>query len=245
MSQALVLLENMTALKDLFTLIARFILGGVLLAHGWQKYNDWTIAGVRDKFQQMGTPSPEISAQLATHFELAGGALLILGLLVRIVGPILFVEMLGAFWFAHKDNGIFVTDGGWELVAVIGAAGLTIAAAGAGRISLDYLFATPVRRRREKKEAEERAAENQAAADQAIAQQNVAYASAPASAPASTTYSSSSDAETTQFQSPGTVAGTTPTHDAHGTQGTHGTQPVDPDAPTTQWPGTSGGSGRN
>ena len=95
----------MTALKDLFTLIARLILGGVLLAHGWQKYNDWTIAGVQEKFQQMGTPSPEISAQVATYFELAGGALLILGLLVRIVGPILFVEMLGAFWFAHKDNG--------------------------------------------------------------------------------------------------------------------------------------------
>lgn len=245
----------MTAFKDIFALLSRLILGVVLLAHGWQKYNDWTIAGVQDKFQQMGVPSPEISAQIATYFELAGGALLIVGLLVRIVGPLLFIQMLGAFWFAHKDNGIFVADGGWELVGVIGAAGLAIAAAGAGRISLDHLLAAPMRRRKEKKEAEERAAENQAAAEQAVAQNNAAYANAPAGtaagAPAganpygSTTAAPSytADSETTQFQSPGTSAGTTPTHGAPGTQGTRGTHPVDPDAPTTQWPGSAGHTG--
>lgn len=143
----------MTVIRDIFLLIARIILGGVLIAHGWQKFNEWTIDGTASSFQEMGVPSPEISAQVATWFEIGGGAAIILGLLVRLVGPVLFVQMAGAAWFAHRDSGIFVSDGGWEFVAVIGAAGLALSAAGAGRASLDHLFVTPFRKRKEEKEA--------------------------------------------------------------------------------------------
>lgn len=143
----------MTVIRDIFLLIARIILGGVLIAHGWQKLNEWTIDGTASSFQEMGVPSPEISAQIATWFEIGGGAALILGLLVRLVGPVLFVQMAGAAWFAHRDSGIFVSDGGWEFVAVIGAAGLALAAAGAGRVSLDHLFTAPFRKRKDEKEA--------------------------------------------------------------------------------------------
>lgn len=143
----------MTVIRDIFLLIARIILGGVLIAHGWQKLNEWTIAGTASSFQEMGVPSPEISAQIATWFEIGGGAALILGLLVRLVGPVLFVQMAGAAWFAHRDSGIFVSDGGWEFVAVIGAAGLALAAAGAGRVSLDHLLIAPFRKRKDEKEA--------------------------------------------------------------------------------------------
>ncbi|MDK8699805.1 DoxX family protein [Corynebacterium pseudodiphtheriticum] len=143
----------MTVIRDIFLLIARIILGGVLIAHGWQKFNEWTIDGTASSFQEMGVPSPEISAQVATWFEIGGGAAIILGLLVRLVGPVLFVQMAGAAWFAHRDSGIFVSDGGWEFVAVIGAAGLALSAAGAGRASLDHLFVAPFRKRKEEKEA--------------------------------------------------------------------------------------------
>ena len=143
----------MTVIRDIFLLIARIILGGVLIAHGWQKLNEWTIDGTASSFQEMGVPSPEISAQIATWFEIGGGAALILGLLVRLVGPVLFVQMASAAWFAHRDAGIFVSDGGWELVAAIGAAGLALAAAGAGRVSLDHLFIAPFRKRKDEKEA--------------------------------------------------------------------------------------------
>lgn len=143
----------MTVIRDIFLLIARIILGGVLIAHGWQKLNEWTIDGTASSFQEMGVPSPEISAQIATWFEIGGGAALILGLLVRLVGPVLFVQMAGAAWFAHRDSGIFVSDGGWEFVAVIGAAGLALSAAGAGRVSLDHLFIAPFRKRKDEKEA--------------------------------------------------------------------------------------------
>ena len=96
----------------------------------------------------MSVPWPNASAQIATYFELAAGVLLILGLLVRIVGPLLFIQMAFAFGFAHWGKGVFVADGGWELVGVLGAAGLALAASGSGRFSLDYLFMTPVRARK-------------------------------------------------------------------------------------------------
>ena len=101
------IVAGMTFLRGISLLIARVILGVVLIAHGWQKYNDWKIEGTGKSFDGMGVPYPELSAQIATYFELIGGVLLIIGLLVRLVGPIMFVQMLGAFWFAHRDGGVF------------------------------------------------------------------------------------------------------------------------------------------
>lgn len=142
----------MNTLKDVCITISRILVGIVLIAHGWQKYDSWTIDGTAQSFESMSVPWPNASAQIATYFELAAGVLLILGLLVRVVGPLLFIQMAFAFGFAHWGKGVFVADGGWELVGVLGAAGLALTAVGSGRFSLDYLFMTPVRARKERKE---------------------------------------------------------------------------------------------
>lgn len=142
----------MNIFKDVCITISRILVGIVLIAHGWQKYDSWTIDGTAQSFESMSVPWPNASAQIATYFELAAGVLLILGLLVRIVGPLLFIQMAFAFGFAHWGKGVFVADSGWELVGVLGAAGLALAASGSGRFSLDYLFMTPVRARKERKE---------------------------------------------------------------------------------------------
>lgn len=142
----------MNIFKDVCITISRILVGIVLIAHGWQKYDSWTIDGTAQSFESMSVPWPNASAQIATYFELAAGVLLILGLLVRIVGPLLFIQMAFAFGFAHWGKGVFIADGGWELVGVLGAAGLALAASGSGRFSLDYLFMTPVRARKERKE---------------------------------------------------------------------------------------------
>ena len=142
----------MNIFKDVCITISRILVGIVLIAHGWQKYDSWTIDGTAKSFDSMGVPWPDATAQIATYFELAAGVLLILGLLVRVVGPLLFIQMAFAFGFAHWGKGVFVADGGWELVGVLSAAGLALAASGSGRFSLDYLFMTPVRARKERKE---------------------------------------------------------------------------------------------
>lgn len=138
--------------RDLALLAGRVLLGIVLVAHGLQKLDQGGLAGTADGFAQMGIPLATASAAFAIGVEIVGGALLVVGLLTRLVGLLVVADMAGAFWFAHRDGGVFVSGGGWELVAVIGALGLALAASGAGRLSLDGLVGG--RRTRDKSYAE-------------------------------------------------------------------------------------------
>ncbi|SQG64341.1 putative integral membrane protein [Corynebacterium renale] len=132
----------MLIFKDITALVARLLTGSVLIAHGWQKFNEWTIAGTTQAFEGMGVPLPGLSAPLAAVIELVGGILILLGLGTRWVGVIVAALMAGAAIIAHVPNGIFVDAGGWELVGMIAAAGLALAASGAGRVSVDHLIAS-------------------------------------------------------------------------------------------------------
>lgn len=62
-----------------------------------------------------------------------------------VFGVLLLVNMLGAFFFVHIGNGIYVTDGGWELVGALGAGALVLAVVGAGAYSVDALLGRRVR----------------------------------------------------------------------------------------------------
>ncbi|WP_152347552.1 DoxX family protein [Brevibacterium sp. CFH 10365] len=129
-----------TSARDIITLIARIGLGAIFIAHGWQKFNEWTIAGTSDSFAQMGVPMADIAAPVATFVELIGGALLILGALTPIVGFLLAANVIGALVIVHLTPTPFVDQGGWELVAALAAGALLIAAAGPGRLSVDRLL---------------------------------------------------------------------------------------------------------
>lgn len=122
-------------------LVARLILGVVLVAHGWQKFTEWGLAGTTASFQEMGVPAPPASALIAAIVELGGGVLLLLGLFTTVAGFLVALTMLGAVLFVHAPHGVFVAGNGWELVAVIGLAALVFALVGPGRISLDALIA--------------------------------------------------------------------------------------------------------
>lgn len=131
-----------TFARDIITVTARITLGAIFIAHGWQKFNEWTIAGTSDSFAQMGVPLADIAAPVATFIELIGGALLILGALTPIVGFLLAANVIGALIIVHLVPTPFVDQGGWELVAALAAGALLIAAAGPGRLSVDrFLFA--------------------------------------------------------------------------------------------------------
>ncbi|RBP65464.1 putative oxidoreductase [Brevibacterium sanguinis] len=126
--------------RDIATLVARVGLGIIFIAHGWQKFGEWTVAGTAQSFHQMGVPASDIAAPFSTYVELIGGALLILGALTPLVGALLAVNMIGAMILVHLDSGVFVDQGGWELVAALAAGALLLAAAGPGRLSLDQLI---------------------------------------------------------------------------------------------------------
>lgn len=126
--------------RDITTLIARIGLGTIFMAHGWQKFSEWTLPGTADAFAQMGVPAAAIVGPTITFIELIGGALLILGALTPIVGVLLAADMLGAFALVHASAGVFIDGGGWELVAALGLGALMLAAAGPGRLSIDRLL---------------------------------------------------------------------------------------------------------
>lgn len=118
--------------------VLRVVVGFLFAAHGWQKYNEWTIAGTTAAFGDMGIPMAEIAAPFIATLELVGGIALILGLLTRPVAVLLTLDMLGALVLVHLSAGIFVSNNGYELVLLLGAAALALALVGPGRASADY-----------------------------------------------------------------------------------------------------------
>lgn len=130
---------NSTAVRDATLLIARIGIGVIFIAHGWQKFFTWGIDGTQAAFAGMDVPFADVSAIVAATIELVGGILLLVGFATRVAGVLLFLNMLGAFFIVHVGNGIFVADGGYELVLALGVGSLLIAGVGAGRVSIDAL----------------------------------------------------------------------------------------------------------
>ena len=126
--------------RDLAVLVTRIAVGLVFFAHGWQKLFTNGIDGTAAFFDQVGVPAGSAAAWFAALVELAGGAALILGLAVPVAGLLLLVDMIGAFVFVHAGAGLFVEQGGYELVLVLAAAAVVLAVLGAGRFSVDHLL---------------------------------------------------------------------------------------------------------
>ncbi|MCO4255829.1 DoxX family protein [Pseudarthrobacter cellobiosi] len=131
---------NQSRLTTTAITVLRVILGFLFTAHGWQKFNEWTIAGTQAAFTQMGVPAANVSAPFVAGLELAGGIALILGVLTRVVAALLAVNMIGAFFLVHASAGVFADKGGYELVLLLGAAALALALTGAGRVSMDRVL---------------------------------------------------------------------------------------------------------
>ena len=77
--------------------------------------------------------------------EAGGGSLLALGLFTPAAVSMLSGVMTNAIRHVHRQNGLWVTDGGIEYPAVILAALAALADSGPGRFSLDEAFGIRVR----------------------------------------------------------------------------------------------------
>jgi putative oxidoreductase len=145
-------------LQNFGLLIARLGLGGILLLHGWMRWN----AGVQrqiDYLTQFRTPYAEVAAWGAIIFELIGGVLLIVGALTRLVGLGVLIEQILIIcytnWYKWPPT-LLNTDGtykgGYEYNVALGLLGLLLFVMGGGAVSIDRLF-------RRKKPAEDEADE--------------------------------------------------------------------------------------
>lgn len=97
-------------------LVLRIALGTLFVAHALLKYYVFTLPGTAQFFESLGLPGVLGYATFAA--ELAGGALLILGVHTRAVALALVPIMIGATW-VHLGNGWLFSapKGGWEYPA--------------------------------------------------------------------------------------------------------------------------------
>ncbi|WP_430333357.1 DoxX family membrane protein [Rhodococcus sp. ACT016] len=128
---------------DLGLLVLRAAVGGTLLVHGLQKLTGWWngpgLGGYRDQLVDSGFDHARALAMAGAVGEVAGGALLILGLLTPVAAAVVLAVMINA-WCLKQSMvpGLeYFAPEGIEYETVLGAAAAAIILTGPGRISLD------------------------------------------------------------------------------------------------------------
>jgi putative oxidoreductase len=82
-----------------------------------------------------------LMALLAGGTEFFGGLALIIGLLVRPASAALAFAMVIAIFSVHIQNGLFMSNNGYEFGLALLAASVSLMFSGAGRASVDRLVA--------------------------------------------------------------------------------------------------------
>lgn len=125
-------------------LVLRVPVGFIFVAHGAQKLFGWFggygLEGTGGFMASLGLNPGTLMAALAGGAEFVGGLALILGLLVRPAAAALAFTMVVAIFSVHFQNGLFLSNNGYEFGLALFAASLSLAFTGAGRASLDALF---------------------------------------------------------------------------------------------------------
>jgi putative oxidoreductase len=128
---------------NLALLAFRAAIAAVMLAHGINHiFGGGKIEGTARWFASLGMKPGIFHAWLASLTEVAGGALLVLGLFTPVAGAAVIGVMLVALITNHRGNGFFIfrPGEGWEYVMTLTFCGLVLATVGPGKWSLDRAF---------------------------------------------------------------------------------------------------------
>jgi putative oxidoreductase len=132
-------------LQSPFLLAVRLYWGWQFAQTGWGKLHN--LAKITDYFTSLNIPFPAANAHCIAGLEFFGGCLLILGLGTRLVGLLLAVNMLVAYWTADHDAFVSIlSDPGKFYTAdpyTFLFASLLVLIFGAGLLSLDALIMKP------------------------------------------------------------------------------------------------------
>ena len=122
-------------------LIARVVIGGLFFGHGAQKLFGWFggggLEGTGQFMEQLGFKPGRRHALSSGLAETGGGVMLGLGLLTPAAAASLIATMVVAAKSVHLQNGIWVSDSGFEYNLVLVAALLALVDGGPGSASLD------------------------------------------------------------------------------------------------------------
>lgn len=130
------------------TLPLRATAGIIFMAHGAQKLFGWFGGyGLEATGQWMASIGLEpgfLMALLAGSAEFFGGLALLLGLLTRPAALALAFTMVVAIFSTHIDNGLFMSNNGYEFgLALLGMC-LALVVSGGGKFSLDNKLAQAI-----------------------------------------------------------------------------------------------------
>lgn len=120
---------------DLAVLSLRITIGIMFLTHGLTKLLVFTPEGTANFFESLGLP--RFLAYLIIAFEIGGGICLVLGLLVRIISSLTFLQMI-VISFIHSSNGWSFSNagGGWEYPAFMSLTAFSLALLGSGKFTV-------------------------------------------------------------------------------------------------------------
>ncbi|MGK0259959.1 MAG: putative oxidoreductase [Candidatus Azotimanducaceae bacterium] len=120
----------------------RVAAGVLFAAHGAQKLFGWFggygLEGTAGWMASIGLEPGYLLATLAGGAEFFGGLLLIIGLLVRPASVVLAITMVVAIVSVHLENGLFMSNNGYEFALALLAISLGLVVRGAGSLSVDY-----------------------------------------------------------------------------------------------------------
>ena len=142
MSKAKQLFQQITQTNAGWDALAlRVPVGIIFAAHGAQKLFGWFggygLEGTGAWMDSIGLSPGVLMAFLAGAAEFFGGLALILGLLTRPAAAALAFAMLIAIFTVHFENGLFMSNNGYEFGLALLAASVSLLFSGAGKISLD------------------------------------------------------------------------------------------------------------
>jgi putative oxidoreductase len=139
----LLVARQLGRLAGLTPVVVRLIVGFMMFAHGVDKLSGGVagISGFGEFLSSAGLPAGLLLAWFVSLLELVGGAMLILGLLSRVIAGLLIVELLVAIALVSGQAGLIAEEGvGYERDLAYIAGFLVVLLLGPGRPSLDHLL---------------------------------------------------------------------------------------------------------
>lgn len=114
------------------------------MAHGAQKLFAWFggygLEGTGAWMESIGLAPGYLMALMAGSAEFFGGLFILLGLLTRPAALALAGTMIVAIFTVHFENGLFMSNNGYEFGLALLAASISLVFSGAGKASLDALI---------------------------------------------------------------------------------------------------------
>lgn len=140
----LIIKKALAADEAISTIPLRIIAGIIFAAHGAQKLFAWFggygLDGTGQWMESIGLSPGYLMALMAGSAEFFGGILLILGLLTRPTALVLAVTMLVAIFSVHVQNGLFMSNNGYEFGLALFGMSLALMFQGGGKYSIDGLL---------------------------------------------------------------------------------------------------------